>query len=110
MITPDDFFQAVIQVGEIVRAEPSLAARKPAYHLWIDFGQDGIKQSSAQLTALYSSEELVGRLVLAVTNFPPRQIAGVLSEVLVLGLPTGKEGEVVLIQPDREVPLGSRVF
>ncbi|HEY3118473.1 MAG TPA: tRNA-binding protein [Chloroflexota bacterium] len=76
----------------------------------MDFGESGTKESSAQLTALYTADDLVGRLVLAVTNFPPRQIASVRSEVLVLGLPTGVEGEVALIQPDRDIPLGSRVF
>ena len=108
--TPDEFFKTAIQVGRIVRAEPLAGARKPTYRLWIDFGESGTKQSSAQLTALYSAEDLIGRLVLAVTNFPPRQIASVRSEVLVLGLPTGIDGEVALIQPDRDIPLGSRVF
>ena len=108
-ITYDDFRRVEMLVGRVVRVEDFPRARKPAYQLWIDFGEVGIKKSSAQLTDLYTREELLGRLVVAVANFPPRQVADFMSEVLVLGLPT-PEGKVVLLQPDRDVPLGSRVF
>lgn len=109
-ITHDDFQKVDIRVGRITRAEPYPEARKPALKLWVDFGGDlGEKRSSAQITRHYSPEELVGRHVLAVVNFPPRQIGKVLSEVLVLGLPDA-EGEVVLIGPDQAVPLGGRLF
>jgi tRNA-binding protein len=108
MIGYSDFEKVEMRVGRIVRAEPFPEARKPAYRLWIDFGELGIRRSSAQITVHYRPEELVGRQVVAVTNFPPRQIANFLSEVLVLGVP--KDGEVVLLQPEREVPLGGRVY
>jgi tRNA-binding protein len=108
MIGYPDFEKVEMRVGRIVRAEPFPEARKPAYRLWIDFGGLGIRRSSAQITAHYRPEELVGRQVVAVTNFPPRQIANFLSEVLVLGVP--KDGEVVLLAPEREVPLGGRVY
>jgi tRNA-binding protein len=109
-ITFDDFAKVDIRVGRVLAAEPLAGARKPAYTLRIDFGPElGVKQSSAQLTALYRPEELVGRLVLAVVNFPPRRIAGFKSEVLTLGV-ADSEGAVVLITPDREVPLGARLF
>jgi len=97
-----------MRVGRVIRVEAFPKARKPAYKLWIDFGNLGIKQSSAQITTLYRREELVGRLVIAVTNFPPRQVADFISEVLVLGVVLGND--VVLIQPDREVPLGERIL
>ncbi len=106
----DAFFQAEIRAGVVVRAEVLPKAHIPAYKLWIDFGELGVKQSSARITVLYTPEELVGRTVLAVTNFPPRRVAGFRSDVLVLGIPVGGNGEVVLIQPDREVPRGSRVW
>lgn len=115
-ITPGDFFRADIRVGTIVRAEPFPQARKPAYRLWIDFGELGIRTSSAQITALYEPASLTGRLVLAVVNFPPRRIAGFASEVLVLGVPAGSGSAeeaartIALIAPDREVPPGTRVF
>ena len=110
MITYADFEQDDIRVGRITRAEPFPEARKPAYKLWVDFGAEiGEKRSSAQITAHYTLEELVGRQVLAVLNFPPRQIGKVLSEVLVLGLPDA-DGQVVLIGPGQDVPLGGKLF
>ena len=108
-ISFDEFLKVDVRVGRITRAEPFPEARKPAYKLWIDFGPElGEKRSSAQITEHYSCDELVGREVLAVVNFPPRQIGPVRSEVLVLGLPDG-QGNVVLAQPEREVPLGGRL-
>jgi tRNA-binding protein len=104
-----DFDNVEMRVGRIVRIEDFAKARKPAYKLWIDFGELGVKQSSAQLTALYQREELIGKQVIAVTNFPPKQIADFKSEVLVLGVPD-QEGRVSLLGPDHEVPLGVRVF
>lgn len=98
-----------MRVGRIARAEEFPAARKPAYRLWIDFGDAGVRKSSAQLTRHYQPDDLLGRLVVAVTNFPPRQIAGFMSEVLVLGVPDA-DGEVVLLAPDQDVPLGGRVY
>ncbi len=109
MISWDDFARVDIRVGRITRAEPFPEARKPAIRLWIDFGALGEKRSSAQLTRHYTPESLVGRQVLAVVNFPPRQIGPVMSEVLVLGVPDA-EGAVVLIGPDQEVPLGGKLF
>ena len=108
--TFDDFLKLDIRVGRIVEAAPFPEARKPAYKLTIDFGPEiGVKKSSAQITAPYTLEELVGRQVLAVVNFPPRQIGPVRSEVLTLGVPDAA-GEVVLIAPGQEVPLGGRLF
>ena len=103
-------FEALdLRVGRITRAAPNERARKPAYRLWIDFGPLGERRSSAQLVALYAPEELVGRQVVAAMNLGSRNIAGFVSEVLVLGLPdTG--GNVVLLAPEREVPLGGRVY
>lgn len=110
MIGYDDFAKVDIRVGRIVQAEPFPEARKPAIKLWVDFGGDlGVKKSSAQITAHYTPEGLLGRQVVAVVNFPPRQIGKVLSEVLVLGLPDAA-GEVVLIGPGHEVPLGGKLF
>lgn len=110
MITYDDFSKVDIRVGTITRSEPFPEARKPALKLWVNFGDDiGEKRSSAQITKYYSPEALVGRQVLAVINFPPRQIGKVMSEVLVLGLPDA-EGEVVLIGPGRAVPDGGKLF
>ncbi|MCY4543262.1 MAG: tRNA-binding protein [Rhodobacteraceae bacterium] len=106
----EDFAKVEIRVGRVVRAEPYPEARKPALKLWIDFGREfGVRKSSAQITAHYSCSCLVGRQVLAVTNFPPRQIGKFMSEVLVLGVPDS-DGEVVLIGPDSAVPTGGRMF
>jgi tRNA-binding protein len=107
-ITWDDFEKVEIRVGRIVQADDFPKARKPAYQLKIDFGELGVKSSSAQITKHYQREELVGRHVLAVVNFPPRQIANFFSEVLTLGVVQG-EGDIVLIGPDRDVPLGLRI-
>jgi tRNA-binding protein len=110
MITYEDFAAIDIRVGRITRAEPFPEARKPAIKLWVDFGGEiGEKRSSAQITAHYAPDELVGKQVLAVVNFPPRQIGKVMSEVLVLGVPDAA-GEVVLIGPDQPVPLGGKLF
>ena len=110
MITFADFERVDIRVGRIVRAEPFPEARKPAYKLTIDFGPAiGTKRSSAQLTRHYEASELEGRLVLAVVNFPPRQIGPLMSEVLTLGVPDD-EGAVVLVGPGKEVPLGGKLF
>ena len=109
-ITHADFDKVDIRVGRITRAEPFPEARKPAYRLWVDFGPEiGEKRSSAQITAHYTLEDLVGRQVLAVVNFPPRQIGPVMSEVLVLGVPDDA-GQVVLIGPGHAVPLGGKLF
>lgn len=110
MISYSDFEQVDIRVGTITRAEPFPEARKPAIKLWIDFGGEiGEKRSSAQITRHYTPEMLIGRQVLAVVNFPPRQIGKVMSEVLVLGVPD-EAGEVVLIGPGHMVPNGGKLF
>ena len=98
-----------VRVGRVLRAELNEGARKPAFKLWIDFGPLGVKQSSAQLVALYTADSLVGRLVVAAVNLSVRKINGFNSEVLVLGAPD-EEGRVVLLAPDRDVPLGGRMF
>lgn len=109
-ISFDDFLKVDIRVGKIIEAESFPQARKPAYKLKIDFGNDiGVKRSSAQITVHYKLEDLVGREVLAVVNFPPRQIGPFMSEVLTLGLPD-ENGDVVLLQPTKEVPIGGRIF
>ena len=109
-ISFDEFLKVDVRVGRILSARPFPAARKPAYQLELDFGPEvGRRRSSAQLTQRYTADELVGRQVLAVINFPPRQIATFLSEVLVLGVPDA-DGNVVLVQPEAEVPLGGRLF
>jgi tRNA-binding protein len=105
-----DFEKVDVRVGRITAVKPFDKARKPAFQLWIDFGTAlGIKKSSAQITDLYTPDQLTGRLVLAVVNFPPRQIADFMSEVLVLGVPNA-EGQIILLQPEREAPLGSKMF
>jgi tRNA-binding protein len=109
-VNPVEAFETLdLRVGRVVRAEANERARKPSYKLWIDFGPLGEKTSSAQLRALYRAEEVVGRLVVAAVNLGTRNIAGFLSEVLVLGLPS-EAGEVVLLAVEREVPLGGRVY
>ena len=109
-ITFDDFLKVDVRVGRIVEVRPFPAARKPAYQLEVDFGGEiGRRRSSAQLTQRYTADELLGRQVLAVVNFPPRQIATFMSEVLVLGVPDA-QGNVVLVQPAADVPLGGRLF
>ena len=109
-ITYDDFLRVDIRVGTIVEASPFPEARKPAYRLMIDFGPElGIRKSSAQITKNYALDELVGRQVAAVVNFPPRQIGPLMSQVLTLGFPD-EAGEVMLIGPDRRVPNGGRMY
>jgi tRNA-binding protein len=108
-ITFEDFLEVDIRVGRVVRAEPFPEARKPSIRMWIDFGPElGERKTSAQVTAHYAPGTLVGRQVVAVVNFPPRQIGPFMSEVLVLGLPDAA-GEVVLLSPDRDVPEGGRM-
>lgn len=105
-----DFQKVDIRVGTVLTAEPFEKAQKPAYILTVDFGERiGTRKSSAQITAHYAPEELVGRKVAAVLNFPPKQIANIMSEILVLGFPDA-DGEVVLIGVDRDVPNGGRLF
>lgn len=109
-ITYDDFDKVDIRIGTVTKAEPFPEARKPAYKLTIDFGPAiGIRRSSAQVTKHYTLDELVGRRIAAVVNFPPRQIGPVMSEVLCLGFPDA-EGEVVLLSVDRPVPDGGKLF
>jgi len=108
MATIDDFMTLDIRIGTIVRAEPFPEARKPAIKLQIDFGDLGVKASSAQITRRYEPETLIGKQVAAVVNFPPRKIAGFKSEVLVLGA-VPEEGDVVLLQPDRPVNNGTPI-
>lgn len=108
-ISYDDFARVDIRVGRVVSAEVFPQARKPAYKLRIDFGPSlGMKNSSAQITKYYDPNDLVGKLVLAVLNFPPRQIANFFSEVLTLGVVLG-EGDICLVHPDRDVPLGTAI-
>lgn len=108
-ITFDDFMKVDIRVGTVVRSEAFPEARKPAIKLWVDFGGEiGERKTSAQITAHYAPETLVGRQVMAVVNFPPRQIGPFMSEVLVLGLPD-ETGEIVLLAPDQPVPNGGRM-
>jgi len=109
-VTPLEAFELLdLRVGRVLRAEPNPKARKPAYKLWLDLGPLGLRQSSAQLTELYTPEALVGRLVVCAVNLGERNIAGFTSQVLVLGLPD-QEGRVVLLSVEREVPLGGRVY
>ena len=109
-ITFDDFLKVDIRVGQITRSEPFPEARKPAIKLWVDFGPElGERKSSAQITRHYEPKELLGKKVMAVVNFPPRQIGKFMSEILVLGVPD-QDGEVVLLRPDLDVPIGGRLF
>lgn len=109
-ISFDDFLKVDIRVGRVIEAEDFPEARKPAYKMRIDFGPDiGIKKTSAQITKHYTPDALVGKLVMAVVNFPPRQIGPVMSEVLTLGVPD-EDGEVVLLTPDKDVPIGGRLY
>jgi tRNA-binding protein len=108
-ITFDDFMKVDIRVGRVIEAEPYPEARKPAIKMKVDFGGEiGVKKSSAQVTAHYTPEALIGRQVMAVVNFPPRQIGKFMSEVLVLGA-ADASGDVVLIAPDQDVPIGGRM-
>ena len=108
-ISFDDFLKVDVRTGIVTRAEPFPEARKPSIKLWIDFGEEiGEKKSSAQITVHYDPETLVGKRVMAVVNFPPRQIGPVRSEVLVLGVPD-ENGAIVLIGPDQDVPPGGRM-
>lgn len=109
-ISFDDFMKVDVRKGTVVRAEPYPEARKPAIKMWVDFGEEiGVKQSSAQVTVHYTPETLVGKSVMGVVNFPPRQIGKFISEVLVLGVPDA-DGAVVLMTPDKDVPNGGRLF
>ena len=106
----NDFLKVDIRIGTVVRAEPFPEAHRPAYKLWVDFGTAiGVKKTSAQLTVHYRIDDLIGRQVAAVTNFPAKQIGPVMSEILILGFPD-EDGEVVLIGPERAVPNGGRLF
>lgn len=107
-ITWSDFEKIDIRCGTITEVQPFLKARKPAYKLWIDFGELSIKKSSAQITDLYQSETLVGRQVIAVVNFPPKQIADFISECLVLGV-YDSDGSVVLLKADKAMENGSKI-
>lgn len=110
MITYEDFAKIEIRIGRIIEASDFPEARKPAYKLKIDFGEElGQKRSSAQITELYKKDDLAGRLILAVVNFPPKQIGTFFSEVLTLGV-LDENRSVVLVSPDKVVPLGSRLF
>jgi len=110
MVTFDDLQKLDIRIGKIIEVEDFPEAKKPSYKLTIDFGGDvGTKRSSAQLVRNYPKEKLKGKLVLCVVNFPPRQIGPFISEVLTLGVP-GEDGECVLIQPERQVPIGGKLY
>ena len=105
-----DFFETELRVGEIIKAEIFTEAKKPAYKLWINFGEKfGVKTSSAQITSLYKTKMLVGKLVIAVTNLEPKQIGPFISEVLVLGVDGRNDGDIILISPEDRTNLGSRV-
>jgi tRNA-binding protein len=108
-LSSDEFLRVDMRVGRILTAEPLPKARIPAYKLTVDLGPLGVRKSSARITALYPAEELPGRRVVAVVNFPPRRIAGFVSEVLVMGVDDG-QGRVALLAPDGDVPLGSRIY
>jgi tRNA-binding protein len=107
-ISLEDFLKVDIRVGKIIKVEDFPESRKPAYKLTVDFGPLGIKRSSAQITKRYRKEQLVGRQIVAVVNFPPKQIGNFISEVLVLGAVT-KQGDVILLKPDEDVALGDRI-
>jgi tRNA-binding protein len=110
MISFQDFLRADIRSGTVLRAEPFPEAKKPAYKLWIDFGNEiGVKTASAQITRLYEPGQLEGKQIVAVANFPAMQVASFLSQVLVLGI-ANENGDVVLLEPERRVPNGARVF
>ncbi len=110
MITYEDFEKVDIRVGKILSVEDFPEARKPAYKLTIDFGPEiGTKRSSVQITKHYTKEELIGKLIIGVVNFPPKQIGPFISETLTLGLPDGS-GVVVLLSPTKEVPIGGKMF
>ncbi len=109
MVTFEDFLKIEMRVGRVISAEGFPEARKPAYKMRVDFGEFGVKSTSAQITKRYKPEELVGRLVVAVTNFPPKRIAGFKSEILILGA-VDKDGDVVLLRPDFEVKPGLRIL
>ena len=105
-----DFFDTELRVGEIVKAETFAEARKPAYKLWINFGAAlGIKTSSAQITSLYTTQMLIGKLVIAVTNLKPKQVGPFISEVLLLGVDGKNDGDIILIAPDDKADIGNRV-
>ena len=105
-----DFFKTEMRVGEIIKAEIFKEAKKPAYKLWINFGEElGVKTSSAQITALYTTKTLVGKLVIAVTNLEPKQIGPFISEVLVLGVDGENDGDIILISPEDKANIGNRV-
>ncbi|MEP3346515.1 MAG: tRNA-binding protein [Litoreibacter sp.] len=109
-ISFDDFMKVDVRVGVITKAEPYPEARKPAIKLWVDFGPEiGERKSSAQITKHYTPDDLPGKKVMAVVNFPPRQIGKFMSEILVLGVPDGDD-EVVLLTPDKDVPIGGRLY
>ena len=108
MITFEDFQKIDMRVGKIIEVEDFPEARVPAYKMKVDFGESGIKVTSAQLTKLYTKENLLHRQIIAVVNFPPKRIAGFKSEILILGV-MKEEGEVILLQPDREAPLGYKI-
>ncbi|MDH5411910.1 MAG: tRNA-binding protein [Alphaproteobacteria bacterium] len=109
-ITFDDFLKVDIRAGTVVRAEPYPEARHPAIKLWVDFGPEiGERKTSAQITRHYDTDSIVGKQVIAVTNFPPKQIGKFMSEILVLGMPD-EDGEVVLLTPDKKIPDGGRMY
>ena len=108
-ISFDDFMKVDIRTGRVIKAEAFPEARKPAIKMWVDFGGDiGVRKTSAQVTVHYTPESLIGRQVMAVVNFPPRQIGPFMSEILVLGVPDA-DGAIVLVTPDQETPLGGRM-
>ena len=105
----DDFMKVDVRTGRVIKAEPFPEARNPSIKMWIDFGEEiGVRKTSAQITVHYTPDALIGRQVMAVVNFPPRQIGPIMSEVLVLGVPD-ESGAVVLVGPDQETPIGGRM-